>query len=128
MLTLADEEAAVVAAPAQGEVFAVQLELVFDVNSSFLGPSAISALRGLVAGLPKGVPLQVALQAAVSDDGVKGAKPRDAERYNRWLAERRVDRVAVWLRQQARSELAIEPGFVAHDSSRRVTISARQAP
>ena len=73
-------------------------------------------------------PYRLALQAAVSDDGVKGAKPKEAERYNRWLAERRLDRVATWLREHAELELAIEPGFIEHDPSRRVTLSARQVP
>ena len=83
---------------------------------------------GLVSELPGGRPYRLALQAAVSDDGVKGAKPREAERYNRWLAERRLDRVAAWLREHAEVELAIEPGFIEHDPSRRVTLSARQVP
>jgi hypothetical protein len=68
------------------------------------------------------------LQATVSDDRVKGATLKEAQRYNRWLAERRLERVASWLRQHARAELAIEPGFIDQDRSRRVTISARQLP
>ena len=127
-LVLAEEKIPAEPAPSGEGASAVDLEIVFDVNSSFLAPAAISALRGLVSELPDGGPYRLALQAAVSDDGVRGAKPKEAERYNRWLAERRLDRVATWLREHAELELAIEPGFIEHDPSRRVTLSARQVP
>ena len=125
-LALAEEKIPEAQVPVGEESSAVGREIVFDINSSFLAPAALSALKRLGSELSGDRPYRLALQAAVSDDGVKGAKPKEAERYNRWLAERRLDRAAAWLRQHAQVELAIEPGFMEHDPSRRVTLSARQ--
>ncbi len=127
-LVLAEENTPVEPRATGAEMRASRLEIVFDVNSSFLGPRAIAALRGLAGELPAGRQYRLALQAAVSDDGVKGAKSRESERYNRWLAERRLDRVAAWLREHGEVKFDLESGFINHDSSRRVTIAARPLP
>ena len=127
-LVLAEKEAGVPLRPVVTGAPELGVEVVFDVNSSFLGPAAIAALRRLVVGLPQAADPAVhrlALRAAVSGDGVKGADAKEAERYNRWLAERRVGRVAEWLRQNLPGQLAIEAEFVGRDPSRRVTVSPR---
>jgi hypothetical protein len=115
-------------APAVAETPAVELEIVFDINSSFLPPGAVAALEDVLGRLPVGGSASLALQASVSDDGVRGGRAGEAQRYNRWLAERRLERVAAWLREHARLDLAIEPGFREHDPSRRVLLSTRQLP
>lgn len=127
-LMLPEEAVPPVSAPVVEETATVELEIVFDINSSFLPPGAVVALKGLVSRLPADRPTQLTLQASVSDDGVKGARPGEAQRYNLWLAERRLERVATWLRQHAGADLAIEPGLREHDSSRRVVLSARHLP
>ena len=110
------------------EVRASQLEIVFDINSSFLGPRAIAALRDLAGELPAGRQYRLALAAAVSDDGVKGAKTGGpnvtiaGSPSVAWIVSRH------WLREHGEAELDVEPGFIDHDSSRRVTIAARPLP
>jgi hypothetical protein len=124
-LVLVEEAFPVQPEPARAGAPEMHLEVVFEINSSFLPAVSLSALRALVSDLPPSRPLRLALTAAVSDDRVKGAGPAEADRYNRWLAERRLDRVAAWLRQHARGAIEIEAGFAPQDSSRRVTISTR---
>lgn len=106
----------------------LELELTFDVNSSFLGPAAIGELRRKLAGLPEGSRYLVELQATVSDEGVKEASATEARRYNRWLAERRLQRVRGLLQQHARVELSLDERYVPHDPSRRILVNARPAP
>lgn len=106
----------------------LELELTFDVNSSFLGPTAIGELRRKLGTLPKGSRYLVELQATVSDEGVKEASATEARRYNRWLAERRLQRVRGLLQQNARVELSLDERYVPHDPSRRILINARPAP
>ena len=106
----------------------LELELTFDVNSSFLGPTAIGELRRKLGTLPKGSRYLVELQATVSDEGVREASATEARRYNRWLAERRLQRVRGLLQQHARVELSLDERYVPHDPSRRILINARPAP
>ena len=62
-----------------------------------------------------------------SDTVVGASTPEEARRYNRWLAERRLDRIREWLEQNVKDrQLEIEPAFQANDSSRRVVV--RVAP
>ena len=104
------------------------MEITFDINSSFLRPDTIGTLRELVGRLPQGVPATVELRATVSDAGVKVADADAAYRYNRWLAARRLERVRHWLAQHGPAGLAVEPGFLDHDASRRVVVALRQRP
>ena len=59
--------------------------------------------------------------------GAVGAGAQDADtRYNRWLAERRMDRVAEFLQKNAATErLEIKQAFAANDPSRRVVVQVR---
>jgi hypothetical protein len=46
-------------------------------------------------------------------------------RHNKWLAERRMNRVKEWLTENAPDrQLEIEPEFVVDDSARRVVVRA----
>jgi outer membrane protein OmpA-like peptidoglycan-associated protein len=127
-LTLAEdnspvlERVAAVGAPAAG------MEITFDVNSSFLRPDTVGMLKELVARLPDGAAPTLGLRATVSDDGVKSADASAAYRYNRWLAERRLERVRHWLAEHGPTGLTVEPGFLDHDASRRVVVAFRQGP
>ena len=71
---------------------------------------------------------QVAVRVAVSGTAkVVGARsPQEAASYNRWLAERRLERVQNWLLENAAAAaLSFQPEFVT-DESRQVVV--RLAP
>jgi hypothetical protein len=71
--------------------------------------------------------IQLEVGVSGSDTVVGASSPDEAKRYNRWLAERRMDRVREWLDENAKDrQLEIEPAFQADDSSRRVVV--RVAP
>ncbi|MFL5335641.1 MAG: hypothetical protein ACJ8H8_21275 [Geminicoccaceae bacterium] len=106
----------------------LELELTFDINSSFLGPAVIDGLRRQLGRLSNGTRYVIELRATVSDDGVKDADAAEAQRYNRWLAERRLARVSGLLQQHAPVEFAVEQGYLLHDPTRRIIIHARPAP
>jgi hypothetical protein len=123
-LLLDEEEMPTAAAP--GPLAAT--EVVFAMNSSFLLSGDYTGLRRLVSALPEQGRLRITVAATVSDEPVKNGGAVEAERYNRWLAERRADRVAEWLRRQIGERAAIETDLVPHDPSRRVTVGVRPAP
>ena len=100
-------------------------EIVFAVNSSFLLPADEVELRRFVASLPERGRLRLAIAASVSDEPLRNGDDAGAERYNRWLAGRRAERVADWLRRQLGKRAAIATELVPHDPSRRVTVAAR---
>jgi hypothetical protein len=105
------------------------LIITFATNSSYFPSGAAARLRGLLAGVNGDKKYQVTLQVAVSGTTqVVGAKSADeAARYNRWLADRRVERVQAWLVKNAGAQaLSIKPEYVANDDSRRLTV--RLAP
>jgi hypothetical protein len=71
---------------------------------------------------------EVAVRVAVSGSSkVVGARsPQEAASYNRWLAERRLERVQNWLLENAAGDaLSIKPEYVT-DESRQVVV--RLAP
>ena len=70
----------------------------------------------------------VELRATVSDEEYKEASATEAQRYNRWLAERRLGRVSDMLQQHAQVEFAVEHGYLPHDPTRRIIVRARPAP
>ena len=110
---------------ASGRRFAAAMEITFDVNSSFLPSGAEGELRRLLARLPVDAKHEAEVVAAVSDDDLKAADAREAARYNRWLAERRVERVAGWFERNAGARLTVRRGFIEHDPSRRVSVQLR---
>ena len=105
------------------------LIITFATNSSYFPSGAAARLRELLAGIDENGRYEVSVQVAVSGTTkVIGAKSAaEAARYNKWLAERRLERVENWLRKNAAAEaLSINPEYVADDDSRRVTV--RVAP
>ncbi len=101
------------------------LVITFATNSSYFPSGAAAQLRELLAGVNGEKKYQVTLQVAVSGTTqVVGAKSADeAARYNRWLADRRVERVQAWLVKNAGAQaLSIKPEYVANDNSRRLTV------
>ena len=104
------------------------LAITFATNSSYFPSGAARRLRELIAGMEPGHQYEVALRVAVSGaNKVVGAKsPQEAASYNKWLAERRLERVQNWLRENAAAEgLSFKPEFVT-DESRQVIV--RLAP
>lgn len=99
------------------------LRLVFDVNSSFLGPDNVELLRAWLASLPAGR-WRAELVAAVGPaEAVKADSRAQAEAYERWLAERRAGRVQGQLERRLGPALAeLEVRFVHDDPSRSVEI------
>jgi hypothetical protein len=105
------------------------LIITFATNSSYFPSGAAARLRELIGSVNGDKKYQVTLQVAVSGTTqVVGAKSADeAARYNRWLADRRVERVQAWLAKNAGAKaLSIKPEYVANDDSRRLTV--RLAP
>jgi outer membrane protein OmpA-like peptidoglycan-associated protein len=128
-----EEETVTVPEPAAGSAAEAQsLTVTFDVNSSYLPASLDGRLRRLAERLERGRRYEVELTASVGAGPVANAGDVGAAaRYNRWLAERRLDRVAAFLRENAEADagaLAIERGFAADDSSRRVVVRVRPVP
>ncbi len=102
------------------------LELVFDTNSSYLPKGAVAELRAFLKALPAGTPSELELVAAVGGADVKESSGASGVRYNRWLAERRLNRVADWLKENAGGRrLKITTGYQEDDPSRRVTLRTR---
>ncbi len=105
------------------------LIITFATNSSYFPSGAAARLRELLAGANGEKRYEVTLQVAVSGTTqVVGAKSADeAARYNKWLADRRVERVQAWLAKNAGAQaLSVKPEYVANDDSRRLTV--RLAP
>jgi outer membrane protein OmpA-like peptidoglycan-associated protein len=105
------------------------LIITFANNSSYLPSGATARLRELLAGIDGDNRYEVMLRVAVSGTSkVVGAKSaQEAAQYNKWLAERRLERVQNWLLENAPAEaVSIKPEYVADDDSRRVTV--RMAP
>jgi hypothetical protein len=101
--------------------------ITFAINSSYFPPGTRQTLNSLIGRMASGARYRVQLQASLSDSHkVAGAAtPEDAMRYNKWLAERRLNRVRKWLTENAQDrQLEIEPKFVVDDSSRRVVVRA----
>ena len=105
------------------------LVITFATNSSYMPTGTSRRLRQLLAELEPGKRYEASLQVAVSGSRkVVGAKsPQEAARYNKWLAERRLERVQQWLLENASPDtLAIKPTYRADDESRKVIM--RLAP
>ncbi|MGH6900932.1 MAG: hypothetical protein ACREJ5_30995, partial [Geminicoccaceae bacterium] len=101
------------------------LVITFATNSSYFPPGTGKRLRQLLAEVDAEGRYEVSLRVAVSGSSkVVGAKsPQEAARYNRWLAERRLERVQQWLLENAGADrLSIEPAYRAGDESRQVIV------
>jgi outer membrane protein OmpA-like peptidoglycan-associated protein len=102
------------------------LAIVFDVNSSYLPASLSGKLRELAARLQPGRTYEVELVGSVGHPDVEGQSAEEALRYNRWMAERRMTRVAELLRSNTKAEaLTIRQEFALNDPSRRVLVEVK---
>ena len=114
-----------VAEPAAASA-AQSLAIVFDVNSSYLPDSLDGRLRDLAARLEPGRDYEVELVGSVGNGDVEGKSAEEALRYNRWMAERRMTRVAEFLQKNAKAgDLTIKQDFALNDQSRRVLVEVR---
>jgi hypothetical protein len=99
--------------------------ITFAINSSYFPPGASQRLNSLIGSMASGELYRVQLQVGLGgSDKVAGAtNPEEAMRYDKWLAERRLNRVKEWLTENAPDrQLEIEPEFLVDDSSRRVVV------
>lgn len=102
------------------------LTIVFDVNSSYLPASLDGRLRELAARLEPGRGYEVELVGSVGNGDIEGKSPEEALRYNRWMAERRVSRVAEFLQKNAKAdELTFRQDYALNDQSRQVLVEVR---
>ena len=102
------------------------LAIVFDVNSSYLPASLDGRLRELAARLEPGRGYEVELVGSVGNGDIEGKSPEEALRYNRWMAERRVSRVAEFLQKNAKAdELTFRQDYALNDQSRQVLVEVR---
>ena len=102
------------------------LTIAFDVNSSYFPDSLNGRLRSLASSLRPDQAYAIELIGSIGNDPVANGAPEDAAAYNRWIAERRVDRIADFLRANAKvTNLAIERAYARNDPSRRVTVKVR---
>ena len=104
------------------------LVITFANNSSYFPAGAARRLRELIAGMDPAHKYEVAVRVAVSSSSkVVGARsPQEAATYNKWLAERRLERVQNWLLEHAGAgALSFKPEFVTEESRQ---VSVRLAP
>jgi hypothetical protein len=94
------------------------LIITFATNSSFFPSGTTRRLRELVREIAPESRYEVSLQVAISGSTkVIGAKSaQEAARYNKWLAERRLERVQDWLLDNAAATLTFKPEYVTNES------------
>ncbi len=101
------------------------LEITFATNSSYMPQGSGAQLQTFLDRLDQGESYIVQVQTSIDGETkVAGTSSEDeAIRYNRWLAERRFERVKTWLLKNSKGNtLKIEPTEVTNDGSRRVTV------
>jgi hypothetical protein len=109
--------------PPAGPAGAPALAIDFDINSSYFSAAATRELRAFLDGLPAEGPVEIELAGAVGTSGVRGASDEEAQRYNEWMAERRIERVAEWLQANAGDRrLTLAERLVENDPSRQVRL------
>jgi len=102
-----------------------QVAITFPTNSSYFPPGTGGQLHALLQHLADDQRYKVILQVSVSgSQKVVGAEtPEDAAKYNRWLADRRLDRVRTWFEQNAKGDTpVIKPEYRANDDSRQILV------
>lgn len=127
-LPMPEDHAAAKSQPSEAEVTAQAMEVVFQLNSSYLPAGATDELRQFLDRLPQQGRVELEVRATVSDDGVKDVDSTAARRYNRWLAERRLARVEEFLQRRGNGRITVNASLLEHDSSRRVLLSERPGP
>jgi outer membrane protein OmpA-like peptidoglycan-associated protein len=102
-----------------------RLVIKFATNSTYFLPGTANRLQQLLAKLETGRRYEVSLQVAMSaTTRVVGANSaQEAARYNKWVAERRLERLQQWLFENAGPDLlSIRPEYRANDESHRVIV------
>jgi hypothetical protein len=134
LLALASPEAAVAPEAVPGSTADAAagepaLAITFDVNSSFFPNGAGRELAAFAATLQGGKSYEIELAAAVSAEALRRPAADNGLAYNRWMAERRMSRVADWLRRHVDGgPVHIKQSYVENDESRRVTVRVRPLP
>jgi hypothetical protein len=124
--TVAPSGEAVAAGPVPAAAEPSRLEIVFDVNSSFLPPGAAAELAAFLEAQPAELPLVVDI-AASAGGKVKDATPEQARRYNRWMADRRIGRIGEQLARYAPSRVELgETRYLDEDEGRRLIVTVRR--
>lgn len=101
------------------------LTITFDMNSSYFPAGAARELRAFLDSLPTEGPIEIELAGAVGTSAVRGASAEEAQRYNAWMAERRIERVAEWLQQNAGNrQITLADKLNENDPSREVRLRA----
>lgn len=121
-------QAAAMPPPSEAGVPTQAMEVIFQLNSSYLPAGAADELGRFLDRLPQQGPVELEAHATVSDDGVKDADSTAAQRYNRWLAERRLARVEEFLERHGHGRIKVSSSLLEHDSSRRVLLRERSDP
>jgi hypothetical protein len=102
------------------------LVIPFEVNSSYFGRPKAQPPHELVQAMETDGRYRVELIATVAAGTVRGAEtPEEKLRYNRWMAERRIERIEEWLTRNAPSELEIGHDLLEDDPTRRVLVWVR---
>jgi outer membrane protein OmpA-like peptidoglycan-associated protein len=117
------------ATPEAAGAGANEVAITFPTNSSYFPPGTGTQLHALLKQLGNDRGYQVIVQVSVSGaTKVVGAEsPEDAAKYNRWLADRRLDRVRSWFEENVKgSTPVIKPEYHANDESRQLVV--RLAP
>ncbi len=111
-----------------GAAGAPALAITFEVNSSYFPAGVGQELRAFLDNLPAEGPVEIELLGAVGNSPVKGASGEEAQRYNAWMAERRIERVVEWLEKNVEGRrLIFAEQLVENDPSRQVRLRANVA-
>ena len=101
------------------------LEITFATNSSYFPQGWSEPSRAFLDRLDEGASYVVHVQTTIDGGAsVAGTSSEDeAARYNKWLADRRFERVKTWLINNSEGRtLQIEPKEISNDGSRRVIV------
>ena len=108
-----------------GAAGAPALAITFEMNSSYFPAGVGRELRAFLDSLPTEGPVEIELLGAVGSSAVRGASDEEAQRYNAWMAERRIERVVEWLEQNAGNrQITFAEKLVENDPSRQVRLRA----
>jgi hypothetical protein len=108
-----------------GAAGAPALAITFEMNSSYFPAGVGQELRAFLDSLPAEGPVEIELLGAVGNSPVKGASGEEAQRYNAWMAERRIERVVEWLEKNAAGrQFTLAEQLVENDQSRQVRLRA----
>lgn len=111
--------------PAEKATLGTTLAVSFDINSSYFRKMVSRDLETLVDGLAPYRGYEVLLEGSVSAEALRNRPPEEGQAYNRWIADRRMERVADWLRRKLNGSVSITQTYVENDNSRSVTITVK---